>query len=92
VASYEIDGRRGELFFSELENGADAQKVLDSYRREKARWAEIADMPAGFRFQESESQSGTVLRSGRFVVGVHGELSVDAQDDLLEQLSDRLAD
>ena len=91
VATYEIDGRRGELFFSELENDAVAQEVLDSYRREKERWAELADTPAGFRFQESESRSGTVLRSGRFVTGVHGELSVDAQDDLLERLFDRLA-
>lgn len=90
VATYEIDGRRGELFFSELESDAVAQEVLDSYRNEKERWAEVADTPAGFRFQESESRSGTVLRSGRFVTGVHGELSVDAQDDLLERLSDRL--
>jgi hypothetical protein len=91
VATYEIDGRRGELFFSELENDAVAREVLDSYRREKERWAELADTPAGFRFQESESRSGTVLRSGRFVTGVHGELSVDAQDELLERLFDRLA-
>jgi hypothetical protein len=92
VATYEIDGRRGEIFFSELENDAVAQQVLDSYRREKERWAEIEDIPAGFRFREPGSRSGTVLRSGRFVTGVHGELTVDMQDDLLGRLSDRLAD
>lgn len=91
VATYEIDGRLGELFFSELENDAVAQQVLDSYRREKERWAEVEDAPAGFRFQESGSRSGAVLRSGRFVTGVHGELSVDAQNALLELLFDRLA-
>ncbi|MCW8985206.1 MAG: hypothetical protein OQK55_07680 [Thermoanaerobaculales bacterium] len=90
VATYEIDGRQGELFFSELENDAVAQQVLDSYRREKERWAEVADTPAGFRFQESGSRSGSVLRSGRFVTGVHGELPFDVQEDLLERLFERL--
>ena len=92
VATYEIGGRRGELFFSELENDTVAQQVLNSYRREKQRWAEVADVPAGFRFQESGSRSGTVLRSGRFVTGIHGDLSFDAQDDLLEGLIKRLVD
>lgn len=90
VATYEIDGRRGELFFSELESETVAQQALESYRREKDRWAEVADAPAGFRFQESESGSGTVLRSGRFVTGVHGDLPFEAQDGLLERLIDRL--
>jgi hypothetical protein len=93
VATYEIDGLRGELFFSELENDAVAQQVLDSYRREKERWAVTADLrdgPVGFRFQDQGSGSGTVLQAGHFVAGVHGDLPFEAQDDLLERLFDRL--
>lgn len=93
VAAYEIDGHRGELFFSELENEAVARQVLESYRREKQRWAEITDLrdgSAGFRFQDQGSGSGTVLHAGRFVAGIHGDLSFEAQDDLLERLFGRL--
>ena len=91
VATYEIDGRRGELFFSELESEVVAQRAMDSYRREKQRWAEVEEAPAGFRFEESGARSGTVLRSGSFVAGVHGDLSQDTQDDLLDRLFNRLA-
>ena len=93
VATYEIDGHRGELFFSELESEAVAWQVLESYRREKERWAEITDLrdgSAGFRFQDQGSGSGTVLHAGRFVAGIHGDLSFEAQDDLLERLFGRL--
>ena len=90
LATYEIDGRRGELFFSELESEAAAQRALEAFRSEKERWAEVADAPAGFRFQEPGSGSGTVLRSGRFVIGVHGDLSFEAQAELLKRLAERL--
>ena len=90
VATYEIDGHRGELFFSELEGETAAQQALESYRREKERWAEVADAPAGFRFQDQGSGSGTVLQAGRFVAGVHGDLPFEAQDDLIERLIARL--
>ena len=93
VATYEIDGGRGELFFSELENDAVAQQVLESYRREKERWAEITelpDSPAGFRFQDPGSGSGSVLQAGRWVAGVHGDLPFETQKGLLERLLERL--
>lgn len=93
VATYEIDGHRGELFFSQLENESVALRALESYRREKERWTEIEtmpDVPVGFRFWDPGSGSGSVLQVGRFVVGVQGDLSLEAQDDLLEQLIGRL--
>jgi len=93
VATYEIEGLRGELFFSELESEAGARQALLSYRREKERWAEISDLldgSPGFRFQDQGSGSGTVLQAGRFVAGVDGDLSFEAQDDLLERLFARL--
>ena len=86
VATYEIDDLRGELFYSELESEDVARQAVESYRQEKERWAEVADAPAGFRFQDQGSGSGTVLQAGRFVAGVHGDLPFEAQDDLIERL------
>ena len=70
-----------------------AQQVLDSYRREKERWAEITELPespAGFRFQDPGSGSGSVLQAGRWVAGVHGDLPFETQKGLLERLLERL--
>jgi hypothetical protein len=90
LATYEIGGGRGELFFSELGDEAVAQEALETFRREKERWGEVSDTHAGFRFQDPGAGSGTILRSGRFVTGVHGDLPFEAQEDLLERLAERL--
>jgi hypothetical protein len=90
LAAYEINGHRAELFFSELENEATAQEAIEAFRREKERWAEVSNAPAGFRFEDPGGGSGTVLRSGRFVIGVRGDLPSEAQEDLLERLAERL--
>jgi hypothetical protein len=92
LATYGIDGQRGDLFFSELENEAVAEAAVEAFRSEKERWAEVSNAPAGFRFEDPGGGSGTVLQSGRFVIGVQGDLSFDAQDDLLERLAERLGD
>jgi hypothetical protein len=89
LATYEIDGRRGDLFFSELENEAAADAAVEAFRSEKERWAEVSGTTDGFRFEDPGGESGTVLRSGRFVIGVQGDLPFDAQDDLLERLAER---
>lgn len=90
LATYEVDGDRGELFFSELENETIALEALEGYRVEKKRWAEITEAPGGFRFQDPGSGSGTVLASGRYVVGVQGDLPFESQEELLGRLIDRL--
>jgi len=90
VATYEIDSLRGELFFSELESEDVARRAVESCRQEKERWAEVVDAPAGFRFQDQGSGSGTVLQADRFVAGVHGDLPFEAQDDLVDRLIARL--
>jgi hypothetical protein len=92
LATYDIDGGRGELFFSKLENEAVAEEAVEVFRREKERWTEVSNAPAGFRFETPETESGTVLQSGRFVIGVQGDLPLNAQDDLLERLVLRLSD
>jgi len=90
VATYEIDGRFAELFFSELESGAAAETALATYRSEMERWAKVANEPNGFRFVSTGPVYGIVVTSGRFVAGIHGDLSFEAQHDLLERLFARL--
>ena len=90
LATYEIDGQRGDLFFSELENESTADAAVEAFRSEKERWAQISSAAGGFRFADPGGGSGTVLQSGRFVIGVQGKLPVEAQDALLQTLVDRL--
>lgn len=90
LATYEIDGRRGELFYSDLGDEAAAQEAVQAFRREKGRWAEITETASGFRFEHPGAETGTVRVIGGFVVGVQGGLPSDAQEDLLQKLTARL--
>jgi hypothetical protein len=92
LANYEIDGQRGDLFFSELDNVAAAEEAVEAFRSEKERWSEVSGTADGFRFEDPGGGIGTVLRSGRFVIGVQGDLPFDAQEALLERLVGRLGD
>jgi hypothetical protein len=92
LATYEIGGRRGDLFYSELPKEIAAEEALEAFRREKARWTDVSDVPHGFRFEDPSGTSGTVLHSGRFVIGVQGDVPFDTQDVLLSRLDDRLLD
>ena len=90
LATYEVNGRSAELFFSELENEAVAVAAMATYRREKERWAKVADRQNGFRFVSTGPAYGIVVTSGRYVAGVQGDLPSEAQEDLLERLLERL--
>jgi len=92
LATYEIDGQRGDLFFSELENVAAAKGAVEAFRSEKERWAEVSGTADGFRFEEPGGGSGTVRQSGRFVIGIQGDLPFDVHDELLELLVARIGD
>jgi hypothetical protein len=92
LATYKIGGRRADLFFSELSNEVAAEEALAAFRLEKERWTEVSGAPRGFRFEDPSGTSGTVLRSGRFVIGVLGDVPFDTQDALLSRLNDRLLD
>lgn len=95
LATYEIDGRRGELFFAELADEKTAVEALQSVRDEMARWSNIAELPArrnGFRHQHESGRSGVVVREGRLIVGVSGNLTFAEQDGVLEQLIHRVGD
>jgi hypothetical protein len=90
LATYEIDGLRGDLFFSELENEAAAEEAVEAFRSEKERWAEVSGTATGLRFEDPVGESGTVRQSGRFVIGVQGDLAFEDQDILLQALVARL--
>jgi len=95
LAVYRIDGEEGRLFFSELASSAAAGEALAQLRAHQGKWGEVVDdgLPIsadGFRFSGAGLGSGTVVLVGRFVAGVHGDLPVDVQDRLLEELVPRL--
>jgi hypothetical protein len=97
LASYEIDGRRAEAFFSDLGDEAAVARALAELRAHYARFGEItggepAAGAGGFRFAASGLGQGTVTGAGRFVAGVHGDLPAEAHDDLLARLVARLQD
>ena len=96
LATYEIDGREARLFVSELDSAEGAAEAVTKLRDHRSQWGEIArDIPSigaeGFRFSGPGPGSGTVVRVGLFIAGVDGELSIEEQDDLLEQLAGGLA-
>jgi len=92
IATYEIGGLRGDLFYSELENEAAAEEALEAFRSEKERWAEVSGTSGGFRFEDPGGGSGTVRQSGRFVIGVQGDLPFDVHEALLAGLLEGLGD
>lgn len=94
LASYEIDDREGKLFFSDLGSAAAATAAVAQLRTHQERWGEIVGEgppigAGGFRFSDPGLGSGTVISAGPFVAGVHGDLSRDGQDRLLEELVSR---
>ncbi len=95
LATYEIDGRTAEVFFSELRDGPAAQGACTELRAHQARWGTIdgefqAFADAGFRFSDPVLGTGTVVVTGRYIAGIYGELDTAAQELLLRDLVSRL--
>jgi hypothetical protein len=91
LATYEIDGTQGELFFCDAGTAASANEAIARLRAHHAKRGTIdrgvpALQPAGLRFLESGKGRGTAVAQGRFVVGVHGEMPYAAQERLLGEL------
>jgi hypothetical protein len=96
VATYAAGGERGELFFSDVGNEAGAASCLaalqDHYRQSNGAVSEpLLDGVSGFSYRDPTLGFGAMLRSGRFIAGVHGTLSAPVQKRLLESLAGRLA-
>ena len=91
LATYAVDGADGKLFFSELPTEAAVADAMVELRAHHQQWGEIvSDINSigagGFRFSDPGLGQGAVIATGNFVVGVHGDLPLEVQDDLLVQL------
>lgn len=91
LATYEIGGRRAELFFTDLGTEARAIDATTALRAHfDARGAiEEGDSPigdGGFRTSNPVFGQGSVVRSGSLIAGIHGDPSVDEGEDILRQL------
>lgn len=95
TAIYEIDGRRAEVFFSEVGSEEAAVSALSALREDvsrRGRWTgEVHSLgDGGFRFAASSVGHGTAVRSGAFLAGVQGRLSAEEGRRLLTALLGRL--
>ena len=77
---------------------AAAADAVGRLRDHWARWVHVIGVPSpgdgGFHYSDVEEGSGTVVRAGRFVAGLRCDLegpSLEAQQGLLEELTNRLA-
>lgn len=96
LATYEVAGDEGTLFFSELSGEAAVTEAMTGLRAHQQQWGEIGDDidsmgNEGFHFSDPGLGSGAVVSSGSYVVGVHGSLPTEVQMDLLGRLVDRLS-
>lgn len=91
MATYEIEGRRAQLFFSNVGNASSAEEAFSKLRAHQARWGEIDGEIAsigdsGFRYSEPALGAGTVILAGQYVAGAHGDLDRASQERLLNEL------
>lgn len=90
LATYGLDGREAELFFSELRDAPAAAAAAARLRaHHERRGTTVRDVPAiggAFEFEDPLWGSGTVVAAGRYVAGVQGELPGEARRRLLGDL------
>ena len=96
LATYEVKGDEGTVFFSKLAGEAAAAEAMAGLRANHEQWGEIGDDidsigDGGFHFSDPGLGSGAVVSAGRYVVGVHGGLPAEVQMDLLGRLVDSLS-
>jgi hypothetical protein len=95
LATYAVDGREAELYFSELKDAEAAEAAVDRLRAHHAqRGASVREFltsgASGFRHEDPTWGSGIVVAAGRYVAGIQGGLPDEAQRRLLDRLVARL--
>ena len=96
LATYRVADDEGTVFFSDLAGEHAATEAMAELRAHHEQWGEIVEDidsigGGGFRFSDPGLGSGVVVSAGSFVVGIHGNLPLDVQMDLLGRLVDSLA-
>jgi hypothetical protein len=91
LASYEVGGHDAQLYLSDAGSESAAADAVARLRVHHAEWGEVESSAEsvgveGFRFTDPTLGSGTVVRAGRFVAGVHGDVPYDVQERLLARL------
>jgi hypothetical protein len=81
LAIYEVEGKKAELYLSDLAGKTAAGKALAALRDHMSKWGTVASEPppfftTGFRYTDPTLGSGTVVTAGRFIAGIHGDLPV----------------
>ncbi len=88
LATYEVDGRRSELYTSDLGSDAAATAAIERLRSHLSVQGRIDDAAptladGGFRYHDPAVGDGTVVRAGRLVIGVQGGLETGPREDIL---------
>ncbi|MGD8440536.1 MAG: hypothetical protein PVG53_08360 [Holophagae bacterium] len=88
LATYEVDGRRSELYTTDLGSDAAATAAVEQLRSHLAARGRIDDVvlmlgDGGFRYHDPAVGDGTVVRAGRLVIGVQGGLETGPREDIL---------
>jgi PAS domain-containing protein len=92
MATYELDGRRAELFFSDLGDQAAAVEALEALRSHLSSSGTVPTTGApavgsdGFRYVDPTLGEGTAVRAGRMVAAIHGEIGPVAREAILAEL------
>lgn len=91
LATYEIDDRRAELFFTDLKSRDGAFYALEALRAHFDERETVAgDTPPlgddGFRLTDPIFGHATVVRAGKRLAGIHGDLSIEEREEILSRL------
>lgn len=95
LATYAVGGDEAQLYFSDTGSESEATRAVALLGAHHAEWGEVVGEVEsigveGFRYTDATLGSGIVVRAGRFVAGVHGDLPHDAQQRLLAGLVEGL--
>jgi hypothetical protein len=92
IATYEADSGRSELYLSDLGSPAAAAEALSALRERLEGQGTVDPTPAlpgegAFRYEVSLLGAGTAAISGRWVLGIHGELDARTREAVLASLA-----
>ncbi|HSN53334.1 MAG TPA: DUF6599 family protein [Candidatus Sulfomarinibacteraceae bacterium] len=95
LAAYEVDGKRGELYVSDLGSDTVATDAFKRLRAHLERWGSVDPGPPplaveAFSYRDPTAGEGTAVRVGGVIAGIHGELSRADRERVLRELLDAL--